>query len=36
MMESLVKDMKRGLDLKIVDASEADIEDAEDEENPSL
>lgn len=36
MMESLVRDMKRDLDLKIVDANEAEIEDAEDEENPSL
>jgi hypothetical protein len=31
MMESLVKDMKRDLDLKIVDANEEELEDAEDE-----
>lgn len=36
MMEALVKDMRRDLDLKIVDANEEELEDAEDEEQPHL
>ena len=36
MMEQLVKDMKRDIDLKIVEASQAEIEDDDEEKNPSL
>jgi len=34
MMEQLVKDMKRDIDLKIVEASQAEIEDDDEEKNP--
>jgi hypothetical protein len=35
-MEQLVRDMKRDIDLKIVDANQAEIEENDDEKNPSL